>query len=82
MEEEGEEKEKTIEVLVQPNSKEQSIEKFGEGLKIRLVSKPEKGKANKELIEMLSHFFGIYKDKIEILRGHKSRKKVVRVRLY
>ena len=83
-EEEGAEakEEKTIEVLVKPNSREQGIERFGNGLKVRLTSKPEKGRANNELIEILSHFFGVYKDKIKILSGEKSRKKLVRVRLY
>lgn len=81
-EEEKVEEEKTIEVLVKPNSREQGIEKFGDGLKIRVKSKPEKGKANEELIDILSHFFGVYKENIRILSGHGSRKKLVKVKLY
>jgi uncharacterized protein (TIGR00251 family) len=74
--------EKTIEILVKPNSREQGIEKFGAGLKVRVKSKPDKGKANSELVDLLSHFFGVYKENIRIVSGMGSRKKIVKVRLY
>ncbi len=75
--------EKLVDILVRTNSKKQDIEKLGEDkFKVFLKSKPEKGKANKELIEILSRFFGVYKERIEIISGKTGRKKRIRVKLY
>jgi len=75
--------EKTLEVIIKPRSREQSVKKISESLlEVRLKSAPEKGKANKELKEVLSYFFGVYKDKIEIVKGLKSRRKIVKIELY
>jgi uncharacterized protein (TIGR00251 family) len=77
--------EKTINVLVKPGSKKQSIKKsdLEEGLlEIKLISKPVKGEANKELKEVLSQFFGVPKNYIDILKGEHSKKKLIKVMLY
>lgn len=50
----------------------------GEGLKVRLKSPPVEGRANKELIEVLSKGLGIPKKDIEIISGKTSRNKLVR----
>ena len=74
---------KLVTILVSTNSKTQKIEKISDDkFKIRLTSKPMKGKANKELIEILSKFFGVYKEKIEIISGKTSKRKKVMVHLY
>ena len=44
-------------------------------LKIHLVSQPEKGRANKELIKFLAHALGIPQQAIAILKGDTSRTK-------
>ena len=46
-------------------------------IKISLKSKPELGKANRELIKLLSEHFKISTNKIKILSGFSSRKKIV-----
>jgi len=48
-------------------------------IKISLKSKPELGKANRELIKSLSEHFKISANKIKILSGFSSRKKVVEI---
>ena len=48
-------------------------------IKISLKSKPELGKANRELIKLLSEHFKISTNKIKILSGFSSRKKVVEI---
>lgn len=48
-------------------------------IKISLKSKPELGKANRELIKSLSEHFKISTNKIKILSGFSSRKKVVEI---
>jgi len=48
-------------------------------IKISLKSKPESGKANKELIKSLSERFNVSTNKIKILSGFSTRKKVVEI---
>lgn len=49
-------------------------------LKIRISAAPEKGKANKELVEFLSKVLRIPRSRIEIVSGHTSPKKVIEIR--
>ncbi len=77
--------EKTIELHVKTGSKEQSVSKcesLDNVIDVHLTSEPVKEKANKELIEVLSKFFGVPKDYITILRGAHAKKKLVKVKLY
>ncbi len=68
-----------IEVRVIPSAKKREI-KFEENfLKIKLSSKPQDGKANRELVEILSEKLGIPKSKIKIVRGEKQRKKLLKI---
>lgn len=46
-------------------------------LKIKIKAPPEDGRANEELIRFLAEILELPKNEIEILRGHKSRKKDV-----
>ena len=48
-------------------------------LKIYLTAVPVDGKANKELIKLLAEKLGISKNRIEIIKGEKSKEKVVEV---
>ena len=48
-------------------------------ISIGIVSEPEKGKANKELIEKISKYFDVPKSNVRIVSGEKSRKKLVEV---
>lgn len=68
-----------IEVRVQPSAGRSGTagEQAG-ALKIKLLSPPEDGKANKELIKMLSKSLKIPAANIEIVSGEKSRQKRVR----
>ena len=46
---------------------------------IFLTSRPEKGKANKELIYKLAEYFAISTNKVHIISGVTSSKKVVEI---
>ena len=46
---------------------------------IGITAGPQKGKANKELIEKISKHFGVLKSNVRIISGEKSRKKLVEV---
>jgi uncharacterized protein (TIGR00251 family) len=48
-------------------------------LKIKLVHRPEKGKANQELIELLADHYDVAKSRIRIVRGEKSKEKIVEI---
>ena len=48
-------------------------------LKIYLTAAPVQGKANKELIKLLAEKLGVSKSKVKIIRGEKSKEKVVEV---
>jgi uncharacterized protein YggU (UPF0235/DUF167 family) len=52
---------------------------YGDQITISLKSKPERGKANRELIQKLADYFGIGKDKIRIIFVISSNKKLVEV---
>ena len=49
----------------------------GNEIKISIKSKPEFGKANRELLKLLSNYFQVSSDKIKIIHVTKSRKKIV-----
>jgi uncharacterized protein (TIGR00251 family) len=50
----------------------------GERYKVKLTEAPEKGKANKQLIEVLAEYFNIKKGDIKIISGeHSSTKKIL-----
>ena len=51
----------------------------GNELTISLKSKPERNKANRELLEKLGDYFGTSKDRIRIISGLNSTKKLVDV---
>ncbi|CRX39362.1 DUF167 domain-containing protein [Estrella lausannensis] len=67
-------------VKVIPKAKKAGLDGWEEGrLKVKLHSPPERGAANKELIEMLAKTLGIKRGQIEILSGETSRIKRVAV---
>jgi len=66
-------------VFVVPNAKKKSVEKSGETLRVHLTAQPEKGKANKQLIEVLAVYFNVKKSQIKIVSGLGSRKKTVQI---
>ncbi|MGQ0796090.1 MAG: DUF167 domain-containing protein [Nitrosopumilaceae archaeon] len=55
------------------------IEINNDEIMIGITSEPEKGKANKELIEKISKYLGVTKSNVRIISGAKSRKKLVEV---
>ncbi len=66
-----------ITVLAKPNSRKESIEVLVDGTyAIKINAAPEDGKANIRIIELLSEYLKIPKSKIELMRGHKSKKKI------
>jgi len=48
--------------------------------KVRIAAPAEKGKANAELIRLLAERFGVPRDAVEIVSGHGSSLKLVRIK--
>jgi uncharacterized protein (TIGR00251 family) len=66
-----------ITVQVKPNSKKESVELGDNGVYIvRVNAPPVEGAANERVIELLAEFFKRPKSTIELLNGHRSKRKV------
>jgi uncharacterized protein (TIGR00251 family) len=67
-----------LSIRVNPNAKYNEITGWRDGaLQVKIAAPPEKGKANKELIDFLSRMLGVKKSAISIIKGQTSRNKVI-----
>jgi len=55
------------------------IEVNNDEISIGIKSKPQKGEANKELIQKISKYFNIPQSQVRITAGQQSRKKLVQI---
>jgi uncharacterized protein (TIGR00251 family) len=70
-----------LDVFVQPKASQDLIVGFhGQALKVKVTAPPTGGKANQRLMELLAEGLSIGQSDIEIIRGHTSRRKVLRIR--
>lgn len=69
---------KIINLRVIPKSSRAGVIGWEDGiLKVRVVSPPRRGAANRELLELLSDYFQISKNHMKIVSGERSRFKRV-----
>jgi len=69
-----------IQVQIQPkSSKDQIIGIHNGRLKIKISAPPVDGKANQALIEFMSKVLGVSKSKVEIVKGHTSKLKTLKI---
>ena len=69
-----------LSVKVKPNSKNQEIQTLEDGsLVVHLKSPPVDGKANAELIKLLSEKFDVSKSSIHIKSGLSSKNKLIQI---
>jgi len=67
-----------VSVKVQPNaSKDRVVGEHADLIKIAVTVAPEKGKANKAVIKVLSKWLGVKASDIQIISGETSRDKKV-----
>jgi hypothetical protein len=56
----------------------QSVEEIGPGeYKVRVLSPPEKGEANRELLRLLADYLEVPPSRLKIVGGLKSRQKLI-----
>lgn len=69
-----------IKVRVIPNAKKQKIVQNADIFRVYVNAPAEGGRANKALIAALAEYFDINKNSIKIIKGERSRDKVVQIR--
>ncbi len=69
-----------LQLRVHPNAARSKVIGFSDVvLQVRVAAPPVKGKANKELIALLSQVLGVSKGTLNISKGHTSRSKVITI---
>ena len=69
-----------LEIKVQPKAKRNAIEVSKAGdVTVRVTVAPDKGKANDAVITLLAKRLRLPKGGVEIVQGHRSRNKLVRI---
>ena len=67
-----------LNVRVHPRARNQEVQKIGEKeYRVRVLSPPSEGKANNEVIAVLASHFHLPPSRVKIVKGKKSRQKVV-----
>jgi len=69
-----------IKVQVVPRASRNAIEKLGEGkYKVWVTAPPVKGRANEAVIKLLAWEFDVSKSAIELVSGHRDRRKTFQI---
>jgi len=69
-----------LKVYLQPrSSKNEILVPYRDGIKVKVTAPPIEGKANEALIRFLAKEFGISSSCIQILKGHRSREKTLKI---
>ena len=70
----------TIKVYLQPKASRNEIAgTYRDGIKIRITAPPIEGKANEALLRFLATSLDLPPSQVEILKGHHSREKLLRL---
>ncbi len=69
-----------LRIYLQPRSaKNEIVGPYRDGMKVRVTAPPTEGKANEALIRFLAKELGVAPSSVEIIRGHRSREKILRI---
>ena len=69
----------TLRIKVIPGARKDGIERYGDLLKIKVRTAPEKGRANTAVEALLAGFFGIPASRVSVITGHTSPLKTVQI---
>jgi len=73
-------KDTIVKIYLQPKaSKNEMVGPYRDGIKVKVTAPPIEGKANDALIRFLSKELGISPSSIEIVKGHHSREKTLKI---
>jgi uncharacterized protein (TIGR00251 family) len=69
-----------IKVKAKPKAKEEYVKRLGEDFyEVAVKEAPEKGRANARIVELLSMYFGVRKDRIRFVAGETSKSKLFQI---
>jgi uncharacterized protein (TIGR00251 family) len=71
-----------IQIEVTPGAKKDAVKGFNswrKRIEVSVTAKPQKGAANKKVIELLAGVLGVSRSQLEISSGHTSSRKNVKV---
>ena len=69
-----------LSVKVQPRSKAPGVEKLPDGsFRVRVQAAPDRGRANREVLERLAGFLDVPPSRLSIVRGEGSSSKWIKV---
>lgn len=69
-----------IVVHIRPGARQQKVERMDDGqYRVWVKSKPEKGKANAELLTVLANYFAVPTSATRIVIGKTAREKLVEI---
>ena len=68
-----------IQVKVKPSSKTEELSQEEDGFTIKVKEPPKEGRANQAVIKLLARHFGVPQSQVRILRGAKSRNKIIEI---
>lgn len=68
-----------LNIRVIPKASRNFIKKENNSLKAYLTKSPQNGLANRQLIEILAQYLKVKKYQIRIIKGEKSRDKVIEI---
>jgi uncharacterized protein (TIGR00251 family) len=70
-----------LDVKVIPKASRNAVKEEAGRLKVYVTAPPEKGKANAAVLELLSRYFGVKKQKVILLKGATSPHKTIEILL-
>lgn len=68
-----------VKVKAIPRAKKIAVKKEGELFKVYLTAPAQDGQANNLLVGVLAEYFKVKQAQVEILRGEKSRHKLIKI---
>jgi uncharacterized protein (TIGR00251 family) len=72
----------TLHIQAQPGARKPGFEPYGDdALKARIAAPAVDGRANQALCELIADRLKVARSKVEVARGHTSRRKTVTVRV-
>jgi uncharacterized protein (TIGR00251 family) len=69
-----------ITITVSPGAaRTELVGRHGDGWRVRVAAPPEGGRANQALVQLLTDVLALSRDRVRIVSGHASRRKLVEV---
>jgi uncharacterized protein len=69
-----------IELTVSPGAaRSELVGRHGDGWRARVAALPERGRANRALVDLLAEALGVPRDRVTVVAGQTARRKVVEV---